>query len=59
MKAHCDRCEKLIEDYTNWVEERNDNNNYVWHIDINPTKSQQFCKECTIIILEFYIKAIQ
>lgn len=62
MKAHCDRCEKLIDSYPAWCDEGMHEKNKIYHIYINVDSNgdaQQFCNSCMIIILELYLKAIR
>lgn len=58
MKPHCDRCEKLIDNYPSWCEEEKK----IWHIYINVNHdgdAQQFCKECMIHILTTYLEVLK
>lgn len=59
MKAHCDRCDELIDNYPSWFEEREKDKEYIWHIYINNHKGQGFCKNCTIQILSNYLKILE
>lgn len=62
MKPHCDRCEELIDvsfPFTSWLEEGTKEDHNIWHININYHKNQQFCKDCTALILKNYLAILK
>lgn len=62
MKPHCDRCEKLLDNYPLWCDEEFQEANKIYHVYINVDAdgdAQQFCKECIIIILNTYLEVLK
>lgn len=59
MKAHCDRCENLVDNFPSWFGEREKDKEYIWHVRINIHKDEVFCKNCTIQILTNYLKILE
>lgn len=58
MRAHCDRCDKLVDHYPTWFEERMNDKNKIYHININVTKEEQFCRDCVLEIVSSYLKIL-
>lgn len=59
MKAHCDRCEELLDDhYQGWVEISS--KIFHFHIETNHrNKEGEFCLKCLILILEAYLSELK
>ena len=71
MRPHCDRCDKLCDDYPSWLEDHRqavDSDDVgvaaIWHIVIHaggqvPCEEKMFCRACRIAILEAYVNSLK
>jgi hypothetical protein len=71
LRAHCDRCDALVDECQTWVEDRSPALNtvlpgdgHIWHIVIHaggqvPCEEKMFCRACRIAILEAYVKGLK
>ncbi len=68
-RAHCDRCDSLIEPYVGWIEDDQPSTiskvvgqptNAIWHIEVtsggvSTNRDRTFCRNCMVEILESYL----
>jgi hypothetical protein len=74
MRPHCDRCDKLCDDYATWLEDNESplnargmpmvgsGTNPIWYITVDKGGSHEekmFCSACRIAILEAHVKALK
>lgn len=59
MKAHCDKCDALCEEYRKWVELTNfEGNPLILHIQVG-NENNMFCRRCWVTTLETVIAVAQ
>jgi hypothetical protein len=69
LRAHCDRCDALCDEYPTWVEVDPPMvtphlMNTIWHLVIHaggqvPCEEKIFCRACRIAILEAHVAALK
>ena len=69
MRPHCDRCDKLCDEYPSWVEDTvtkpEDTTHPLWHINIDAggdtryRGEKMFCRACRIAVLEAHVKGLK
>lgn len=64
MRAHCDRCDALVDGYPSWIEDhdapgdRRSGVDPIWHIHIGQAE-EMLCRRCRIAVLALHVKSLQ